>query len=85
MRRNTMSTHNNPEQPTTRFERIFFRYFAWFPILTLPMMVWDLMEAGDAAIGLIIALVHAVLVFRFVSVNRVPEWFRKSPSKSMEK
>jgi len=78
---------SNPtvEQPTTRFERIFFRYFAWFPILTLPLLVWELIGVGDVAIGLIIAGIHAILVFRFVSVNRVPEWFRRSHQKSVEK
>ncbi|KZZ07223.1 MULTISPECIES: hypothetical protein [Thalassolituus] len=66
--------------PTTRFERVFFRYIAWFPILTLPMLVWELMETGQMGMGLIIGLVHAVLVFRFVSVNNVPGWFKKKGS-----
>ena len=70
---------NNNEVDTlgSRFERVFYRYFAWFPILTLPMLVWDLMAAGDIAPGLIIGLIHAVLVFRFVSVNNGPSWFRR--------
>ena len=66
--------------PTTRFERVFFRYIAWFPILTLPMLVWELMETAQMGMGLIIGLVHAVLVFRFVSVNNVPGWFKKKGS-----
>lgn len=73
-----MPSHSD-DLPTTRFERIFFRYVAWFPIITLPMLVWDLLQAGEMAIGLIIGLIHAILVFRFVSVMRVPEWFRKKP------
>lgn len=76
-----MSSQSNDRQsndlPTTRFERVFFRYVAWFPILTLPMLVWDLLQAGETALGLIIGLIHAILVFRFVSVLRVPEWFRR--------
>ncbi|MEC7546958.1 MAG: hypothetical protein VX474_04560 [Pseudomonadota bacterium] len=71
---------SHQDLPTTRFERVFFRYVAWFPILTLPMLVWELMETGQTGMGLIIAIVHAVLVFRFVSVNNVPGWFKKKGS-----
>lgn len=69
--------NNEVDTVGSRFERIFYRYVAWFPILTLPMLVWDLIAAGEMAPGLIIGLVHAVLVFRFVSVNNVPSWFRR--------
>jgi len=65
------------EVPTTRFERIFFRYLAWFPILVLPMLVWELIGDGQTGMGVIIAIIHAILVFRFVSVNNVPGWFKK--------
>jgi hypothetical protein len=44
------------------------------------MLVWELMETGQMGMGLIIGLVHAVLVFRFVSVNNVPGWFKKKGS-----
>ena len=71
-------TTKQQDIPTTRFERVFFRYVAWFPILTLPLLVWELLGSGQTGAGLIIGLVHAVLVFRFVSVNNVPGWFRRS-------
>ena len=71
-------TTKQQDMPTTRFERVFFRYVAWFPILTLPLLVWELLGSGQTGAGLIIGLVHAVLVFRFVSVNNVPGWFRRS-------
>jgi hypothetical protein len=35
------------------------------------------MAQGQTGMGAIIGLVHAVLVFRFVSVNNVPGWFKK--------
>ncbi|MDF1763527.1 MAG: hypothetical protein P1U57_08975 [Oleibacter sp.] len=69
--------NNKNEQPESRFERVFYRYLAWFPILVLPVLVWNLYLAGEFAPAAIIALIHIVLVFRFVSVNRVPEWFSK--------
>lgn len=74
-------TTERQDLPTTRFERIFFRYFAWFPIITLPAMVWDLMGSGQTGMAMIIGVIHAVLVFRFVSVNDVPGWFKKRLSK----
>lgn len=52
----------------SRFESVFYRFFAWFPILVLPAMVWDLMMAGDYVMGGIIGFIHAILVFRFVTV-----------------
>lgn len=71
-------TTERQKLPTTRFERIFVRYFVWFPVITLPVLVWDLMAQGQTGMGAIIGLVHAVLVCRFVSVNNVSGWFRRS-------
>lgn len=61
----------------SRFEKVFYRFFAWFPILVLPAMVWDMMAAGDYAMGGIIGFIHAVLVFRFVTVVNVAGWFKR--------
>jgi len=61
----------------SRFEKVFYRFFAWFPILVLPAMVWDLMAAGDYGMGGIIGFVHAILVFRFVTVVNVGAWFKR--------
>ena len=61
----------------SRFEKVFYRFFAWFPILVLPAMVWDMMVAGDYAMGGIIGFIHAILVFRFVTVVNVASWFKR--------
>ncbi len=44
---NNKRSHAKADAETTpandagsRFERVFYRYLAWFPILVLPMMVW---------------------------------------------
>ena len=62
----------------SRFERVFYRFFAWFPILVLPTMVWDMMTASNYAMGGIIGFIHAVLVFRFMTVVNVAGWFQRS-------
>jgi|TARA_B100000749_G_C18389421_1_gene449569 hypothetical protein len=61
----------------SRFEKVFYRYLAWFPILVLPMMVWEMMGTGQYAVGSIVALIHAVLVFRFVQVINLPGIFKR--------
>lgn len=61
----------------SRFEKVFYRYLAWFPILVLPMMVWEMMGSGQYAVGSIVALIHAVLVFRFVQVINLPGIFKR--------
>ncbi|WP_229815800.1 hypothetical protein [Bacterioplanes sanyensis] len=72
------SKDNNKNPASTAFERVFYRYIAWFPILILPAMVWDMMASGQHAMGVIVALIHAVLVFRFVQVVNVAGWFGKN-------
>jgi len=62
--------------PGSRFEKIFYRYLAWFPILVLPVLVVEMLQAGDYAVAGIIGVMHAVLVFRFVQVVNVGGWFR---------
>ncbi|MCD8521655.1 MAG: hypothetical protein LRY66_05165 [Saccharospirillaceae bacterium] len=61
----------------SRFEKVFYRYLAWFPILVLPMMVWEMMGTGQYGVGSIVALIHAVLVFRFVQVINLPGLFKR--------
>ncbi|WP_430460800.1 hypothetical protein ACQUQU_16480 [Thalassolituus sp. LLYu03] len=59
------------------FERFFYRYIAWFPLLVMPMLVVELMGDGQHGFGAVVALIHAVLVFRFVQVVNIPALFRK--------
>ena len=59
------------------FERFFYRYLAWFPLLVMPMLVVELMADGQHGFGAVVALIHAVLVFRFVQVVNIPALFRK--------
>lgn len=59
------------------FERFFYRYLAWFPLLVMPMLVVELMSDGQQGFGAVVALIHAVLVFRFVQVVNIPSLFRK--------
>jgi fatty-acid desaturase len=61
----------------TSFENFFYRYVAWFPILVLPALVWDMMAEGQTIPAVLIGLMHAVLVFRFVQVVNVAGWFGK--------
>lgn len=61
----------------SRFERVFYRFFAWFPILILPAMVWDMIASGDYVAGGIIGVMHAILVFRFVTVVNIPGLFKR--------
>lgn len=77
--KNTASVQETPatNQATTRFERVFYRYLAWFPIIVLPVLVVDMFGSGQYAVGGIVALIHVVLVFRFVQVVNVPALFRK--------
>lgn len=81
---NNKRSHAKAEAETTpandagsRFERVFYRYLAWFPILVLPMMVWEMMATGQYGVGSIVALIHAVLVFRFVQVINLPGIFKR--------
>ncbi|ASP37854.1 hypothetical protein CHH28_03825 [Bacterioplanes sanyensis] len=77
-----MKNNNNTSNPaTSTFERVFYRYIAWFPILVLPALVWEMMASGQQGMGIIIALMHAVLVFRFVQVVDVASWFGKKRNK----
>ena len=64
----------------SRFEKVFYRYLAWFPVLVLPMLVVEMFKAGDYAIGGIIGVMHAILVFRFVQVMNIGQWFKKKPA-----
>ena len=72
-----------PEEPKkenkaiSNFENFFYRFVAWFPILTLPTLVWELFSSGDTMGGVLIGIMHAVLVFRFVQVVDVANWFKK--------
>ncbi|MFC3679294.1 hypothetical protein [Bacterioplanoides pacificum] len=68
---------DNKNPAISRFESVFYRFFAWFPILVLPAMVWDMMAAGDYVMGGIIGFVHAILVFRFVTVVNLPGLFKR--------
>lgn len=73
-----MTDNNKKENKAiSSFENFFYRYVAWFPILTLPALVWELFGSGDTAGGAIIGIMHAVLVFRFVQVVDVANWFKK--------
>ena len=58
----TQAGADNQSAPTSRFEKIFYRYLAWFPVLVLPMLVVEMFKAGDYAIGGIIGVMHAILV-----------------------
>ncbi len=59
------------------FENFFYRYVAWFPILTLPTLVWELFSTGETMGGALIGIMHAVLVLRFTQVIDVSRWFSK--------
>lgn len=61
----------------TSFENFFYRFIAWFPILVLPALVWEMMASGDMVSGGLIGLMHAILVFRFVQVVSPQSWFGK--------
>ena len=78
----TASGDANDVAPTSRFEKVFYRYLAWFPILILPLLVVDMLKAGDYAVGGIIGVMHAILVFRFVQVVNVGSWFKKKSPQS---
>ncbi|MDK2778159.1 MAG: hypothetical protein KYX62_10885 [Pseudomonadota bacterium] len=76
---NSAATTGTPQKdlPGSRFERLFYRYLAWFPILVLPLLVVELLGSGDYAAGGIIGVMHAVLVFRFVQVVNIQALFRR--------
>lgn len=74
---NAASVATTTNNAVSRFEKVFYRYLAWFPILVLPMMVWEMMGSGQYAVGSIVALIHAVLVFRFVQVINLPGLFKR--------
>ena len=44
------------------------------------MLVVEMFKAGDYAIGGIIGVMHAILVFRFVQVMNIGQWFKKKPA-----
>lgn len=66
----------------SRFESVFYRFFAWFPILVLPAMVWEMFSSGDYGMGAVIAFIHAILVFRFVTVVKFPKLFKSKTAQS---
>ncbi len=76
-----MKKHNKKNkaenQAISRFENFFYRFVAWFPILTLPSIVWEMFAAEDYAPASLIAVMHAVLVFRFVTVAQQQGWFKR--------
>jgi bacteriorhodopsin len=59
------------------FENFFYRYVAWFPILTLPTIVWEMFATGETMGGALIGIMHAVLVLRFTQVIDVSKWFQR--------
>lgn len=61
----------------TSFETFFYRFVAWFPILVLPSLVWEMMNSGDWIGATLIGLMHAILVFRFVQVIAPQKWFNR--------
>lgn len=61
----------------SNFENFFYRYIAWFPILTLPTLVWELFATGETMGGALIGIMHAVLVLRFTQVIDVSKWFQR--------
>jgi hypothetical protein len=75
-----MSADNNDNKAISTFEKFFYRYLAWFPILILPMLVVEMFSAGQHVSSALIALMHAVLVFRFFQVVKPNEWFAKKKS-----
>lgn len=64
------------------FEKFFYRFVAWFPILVLPLVVVEMFSDGQHVSSLIIAAMHAVLVFRFVQIMKVEGWFSKKKEAS---
>lgn len=75
--KNTVPAAQSQNAATTGFERFFYRYLAWFPILVMPMLVVELLTDGQYGFGGVVALIHAVLVFRFVQVVNISALFRK--------
>ena len=59
------------------FEKFFYRYLAWFPILVMPMLVVEVLRDGQYGFGAVVGLIHAVLVFRFVQVVNIASLFRR--------
>ena len=59
----------------SRFEGFFYRFVAWFPILVLPSLVWEMASAGDYAPAALIGVMHIILVFRFVTIAAEKSWF----------
>lgn len=78
---NSDKNNDKPAKPEnkaiTSFETFFYRFVAWFPILVLPALVWEMLAAGEMVTGSLIGLMHAVLVFRFVQVVSPQSWFGK--------
>lgn len=79
---NEAASEDNTNPAISRFESVFYRFFAWFPILVLPALVWDLFVSGDYGMGAIIAFIHAILVFRFVTVVKFPRLFKSKTAES---
>lgn len=73
--KNKITTTEN--QAVSSFEKFFYRYIAWFPILVLPALVWEMFSVNDYAPAGLIGVMHAVLVFRFVTIAGQQGWFRK--------
>ncbi|WP_221793204.1 hypothetical protein [Oceanobacter mangrovi] len=69
--------NKSENQAISSFESFFYRFIAWFPILMLPSLVWEMISSGDYAVGGLIGVMHAVLVFRFVTIANQQQWFKR--------
>jgi hypothetical protein len=73
--KNKITTTEN--QAISSFENFFYRYVAWFPILVLPALVWEMFSVNDYVPAGLIGVMHAVLVFRLVTIAGQQGWFKK--------